>query len=147
MMYYPAEATPETILVVDDNEGVLQMVSEILTYANYRVLRANSPASAVELSAATAGPIDLLLSDLDMPGMSGPDLGQLLKTTRPDLHVMLMSAGQKGSLLVLNYGWAYLDKPFVMTKLLEMVNNVLQTPDKSQPGGHEYDTRKDMEHK
>jgi FixJ family two-component response regulator len=63
-----------------------------------------------------------------MPGMSGPSLGTALKLTRPDLHVMFMSGFPGGDLLVLNYGWSYIEKPFVASKLLEMVNDVLHSP-------------------
>jgi DNA-binding NtrC family response regulator len=87
--------------------------------------------------------IDLLLSDVDMPKMSGPDLGQLLKKARPDMHVMLMSGGVDGNLLVLNYGWAFIQKPFVATKLIQMVKDVLHSENRSQPGGQEFDSRKD----
>jgi DNA-binding NtrC family response regulator len=78
-----------------------------------------------------------------MPEMSGPDLGEALKKTRPDLHVMLMSGGANGNLLVLNYGWAFIQKPFVSIKLVQMVTEVLHSPDRSQPGGQEFDSRKD----
>ena len=59
------------------------------------------------------------------------------------MHVMLMSGGDNGNLLVLNYGWAFIQKPFVATKLVEMVIAVVRSPDHSQPGGQEFDTRKD----
>ena len=85
----------------------------------------------------------MLLSDVEMPEMSGPDLGQELKKTRPDIHVMLMSGGANGNLLVLNYGWAYIQKPFVPTKLVQMINDVLHSEDRSQLGGQEFDSRKD----
>jgi DNA-binding NtrC family response regulator len=78
-----------------------------------------------------------------MPGMSGPDLGEALKVARPDMHVMLMSGGANGNLLVLNYGWAYIQKPFVAEKLVQMINDVLHTRNRSQPGGQEFDSRKD----
>ena len=81
----------------------------------------------------------MLLSDVDMPGMSGPDLGEALKRSRPDLHVMLMSGGADGNLLVLNYGWAFIQKPFVGAKLLQMINKVLHSPNRSQTGGQEFD--------
>jgi FixJ family two-component response regulator len=61
----------------------------------------------------------MLLSNVDMPLLSGPDLGETLKKARPDMHVILMSGGVKGSLLVLNYGWAFVQKPFVPTKLVQ----------------------------
>ena len=82
-------------------------------------------------------------SDLDMVPMSGPDLGQTLKKARPDLRVMLMSGGAEGNLLVLNYGWAFIQKPLVPVKLVQMVTDVLHSPNRSQPGGQEFDRRKD----
>jgi hypothetical protein len=57
---------------------------------------------------------------------------------------MLMSGFPGGNLLVLNYGWSFIEKAFVTTKLLEMVNDVLHTPNKAQ-STHEYDTRKDTD--
>ena len=85
---------PETILVVDDNEATCKYVVAVLERANFHVLSADNGANAIALAEQTAGRIDLLLSDVDMPLMSGPALGQWLKKTRPDLHVMLMSGGQ-----------------------------------------------------
>src|SRR5512147_2520267 len=133
----------ETILVVDDNETVLTLVVAILKRANFRVLSADNRGSAMELAKEMEGRIDVLLADVDMPLMSGPDLGVSLKRARPDLHVMLMSGGENGNLLVLNYGWAYIQKPFVPTKLIQMVTEVLHSRDRSQPGGQEFDSRKD----
>jgi DNA-binding NtrC family response regulator len=78
-----------------------------------------------------------------MAQMSGADLGEALKKTRSDLRVMLMSGGAKGSLLVLNYGWAFIQKPFVPMKLVQMVTDVLHSPNRSQLGGQEFDSRKD----
>jgi CheY-like chemotaxis protein len=135
----------ETILVVDDNELVRGVVVKILEAENFRVLSAISGPAALTLANQTKESIDLLLSDVEMPGMSGPDLGEALKTSRPDIHVMLMSGGASGNLLVLNYGWAYLQKPFVAAKLVQMVNEVLHTKNRSQPGGQEFDSRKDRE--
>ena len=129
--------------VVDDDEAVLTVVAEILKRAKFRVLSADNGADAIKIAKETKGRIDLLLSDVDMPLLSGPDLGEALKKARPDLHVMLMSGGAKGNLLVLNYGWAFIQKPFVPTKLVQMVRDVLYSPSRSQPGGQEFDTRKD----
>jgi len=128
----------ETILVVDDHEAVLNSVVTVLENANFVVLSANSGANALKVAANTNGRIDLLLSDVDMPHMSGPDLGEALKKTRPNIHVMLMSGGASGNLLVLNYGWAFIQKPFLAEKLVQMVTDVLHSPDRSQLGGQEY---------
>jgi two-component system, cell cycle sensor histidine kinase and response regulator CckA len=124
----------ETILVVDDIDAVLQLAVRILENANFSVLQADSGETAIKLAAEYAGTIDLLLSDVKMPGMSGPDLGKALKKSRPDMHVMLMSGYAGGDMLALNYGWAFITKPFVPTKLVQMINVVLHTPDKSQGG-------------
>jgi len=133
--------TLQTILVVDDNKEVLDMVVLVLEDANFNVLSAANGAEALKLAAETDERIHLVISDVDMPEMSGPDLGQLLKSTRPDLHVMLMSGGARGNLLVLNYGWAFIQKPFVPKKLVEMVTHVLRSPDRSQAGGQKFDSR------
>src|SRR6185437_2791149 len=134
----------ETIMVVDDQAAVLQTVVAVLQHANFRVLSADSGVKAIRLAEETDGRIDLLLSDVDMPEMSGPDLGEALKKARPDIHVMLMSGGPEGNLLVLNYGWAFIQKPFVSAKLVEMVTDVLHSEDRSQHGGQEFDSRKDV---
>jgi two-component system cell cycle sensor histidine kinase/response regulator CckA len=135
--------TLETILVVDDQEVVRKVVVEVLEQANFLVLTADSGVTAIKLAQETSQTIDLLLSDVNMPGMSGPDLGEILKKARPNMHVMLMSGGADGTLLVLNYGWAFIQKPFVAKKLVQMVTDVLHSKNRSQPGGHEFDSRKD----
>jgi len=143
MQEAPVE-TRETILVVDDNSAVLEAVVAILESAHFHVLSACNGADAVALSEKTKSRIDLLLSDVDMPRMTGPVLGQALKESRPDIHVMLMSGGgAEGNLLVLNYGWAFIEKPFLNRKLISMIEDVLHSPDRSQLGGQEFDSRKD----
>jgi two-component system, cell cycle sensor histidine kinase and response regulator CckA len=132
----------ERVLVVDDDQKVLTVVVKILERANFRVLSANSGAHAIQVAAEDKGVIDLLLSDVDMPAMSGPDLGEALKKTRPGTKVMLMSGGPDGNLLVLNYGWAFIRKPFVAARLVSMINEVLHSPNRSQAGGQEFDSSK-----
>jgi CheY-like chemotaxis protein len=144
MMAEQLEQKFETILVVDDVDLVLGLVVLILKGANYNVIQANSGAQALKLASEYPEHIDLLLSDVKMAGMTGPSLATALKLARPDLRVMFMSAFRGGDLLVLNFGWAYIDKPFVKDKLLEMVHSVLHSPDKSQ-GSHQFDTRQDTD--
>jgi DNA-binding NtrC family response regulator len=139
----PPEKTLETILVVDPDDGLLHKVGAILKQAQFHVLSAGSGADAVKLAGETPGIIHLLLAEVEMPQMSGPDLGEALRKTRPDLHVMLMSGSANGNLLVLNYGWAYIQKPLVAVKLVEMVTEVLHAPDRSQLGGQEFEMKKD----
>ncbi|MEI9970676.1 MAG: response regulator [Ignavibacteriota bacterium] len=129
----PPAGKLETILVVDDNPSVLRVVVKILEAENFHVISATSGPSALKLAGEHTETIDLLLSDVEMPDMSGPDLGEALKVARPQMHIMLMSGAENGNLLVLNYGWAYIQKPFVAMKLVEMINAVLHTPNRSQP--------------
>jgi DNA-binding NtrC family response regulator len=136
--------TLETILVVDDNEGNRELIVEILERQNFLVLSADSGPHAIQLATETDQRIDMLLTDVEMPHMSGPDLGETLKKVRPEIRVMLMSGGSSGNLLVLNYGWAYIQKPFIPKKLVEMVNDVLHSRNRSQLGGQEFDSRKDV---
>ena len=139
-------STLETILVVDDNPDVLATVAAILRDAQFCVLTAVSGPAALILAQERSGAIDLLLSDVEMPAMSGPQLGQILKKLRPEMRVMLMSGGGiNGELLVLNYGWAFIEKPFLVLKLVQMIKEVLHSSDRSQPGGREFDSRKDAQ--
>jgi len=132
----------ETILAVDDVGLVLTVVVEVLKSAHFHVLQASSGREALEVASNYPGRIDLLLSDIEMPGMTGIQLGETLKVLRPKMHVMFMSGFADGRLLVLNYGWAFIDKPFVASKLIEMIDSVLHSPDKSQ-GLRQYDKRKE----
>ena len=138
-----SRGTLETILVVDDNDLVLKGVAAILAGEGFRVLSANCGPAALKLANETTEIIHLLLSDVDMPEISGPDLGEALKKARPDIRVMLMSGGDNGNLLVLNYGWAYIQKPFVPVKLIQMVKNVLHSENRSQRSGQEFDSLED----
>lgn len=132
---------PETILVVDDDRAVLRYVVLILEKARFHVISADSGPNALRLAENTAGRIDLVLADWDMREMSGIALGEALKKMRPDIHVMQMSGGSNDTLMILNYGWAFLQKPFVGAKLVAMVKEVLNSPNRSQPGGESFDTR------
>jgi len=135
--------TLETLLVVDDDEILRKYLVTVLERANFRVFSADSGPHAIALSEKTEDTIHLLLTDWDMPEMSGIALGQALKLARPAIHVMQMSGGAHDSLMVLNYGWAFLQKPFVASKLIEMINDVLHSTDRSQLGGESFDSRLD----
>jgi two-component system cell cycle sensor histidine kinase/response regulator CckA len=129
---------PETILVVDDNELVLKVVAAMLQRAGFRVLSAASGLDALRLAEETDGRIELLLSDVDMPAMSGRDLGEALKQSRPEIHVMLMSGGDHGNPMVLKSGWAFIQKPFAPPQLIRMITEMLQSRDGRQSGGQEF---------
>lgn len=136
------KGTLETILVVDDDETVRKTIVTLLENADFRVFSAHSGAAAIKLAEEAQGAIHLLISGVELPEMSGPDLGNALKKTRPSIHVMLMAGQDNGNLLVLNYGWAYIQKSVVAAKLVQMVTAVLHAPDRSQLGD-EFDSSKD----
>jgi FixJ family two-component response regulator len=74
-----------------------------------------------------------------MPNMIGPDLAILLKVQRPGMHVILMSGYPDGALLVLNYGWQFIRKPFVPKALLERIESVLKSTT-AESGTDYFDT-------
>jgi DNA-binding response OmpR family regulator len=131
---------PETVLVVDGTPSVLEEVSLILKKAGFTVLPASSPEQAVQISLDCAGTIDLLITEVMMPGMSGPDLARKLMEQRTKLRVMMMTGYADGELLVLNYGWHMIEKPSIAKVLTEKVKAILHSPDRSQ-GTDRFDTK------
>ena len=81
----------ETILVVDDEDLVRRIVARIISRLGYRVLTASDGAEALAVSRATPGPIELLLTDIVMPGMSGYAVAEILQEERPGIAVVLSS--------------------------------------------------------
>ena len=145
MADFSSSARRETILVVDDNQLVLNVVVAMLQRVGFRVLSATSGADALRLAEETHGNIELLLSDVDMPEMSGRDLGEALKRIRPETRVILMSGGDYGYPypMVLDCGWAFIGKPFAPRKLIQKITEVLHSCDGRDPGGREFDGRHD----
>ena len=133
-------ASPQTVLVVEDHLLLLKLVKDILEGANFTVLSANSAKKALQVEAEFDGTIDLLLSDVMMPGMSGPDLAKKLKKQRPEMRIILMSGYPDGGLLVLNYGWHFMQKPFMPRALVGRIKDVLQSKTSEQGTDH-FDTR------
>jgi two-component system cell cycle sensor histidine kinase/response regulator CckA len=132
----------ETILVVEDHSALLKLVKQILEDANFTVIPATSAKQAIRLEAEYPGTIDLLLTDVRMRGMSGPNLAKRLKENRPQMRVMLMSGYPGGALLVLNYGWHYIEKPFVPAALVSKIKDVLHGETREQ-STYRYDALKD----
>ena len=117
-----------TILVVDDEQDILNIVEAALQREGYTVLQAHSGDMALELFQARQAPIDLLLTDVVMPGMSGPMLVDRLLAMQPSLPVLFMS-GYDDRQVVLRYvlkeGFSLLPKPFSLEVLCRKVNEML----------------------
>ncbi len=116
-----------SVLVVDDEPAVLSLACKILEHAGYEVMRASSGAEAVQV-AARGGRIDLLLTDVVMPGISGRELADSLRTLRPELEVLFMSGYANDGVLhqgSLEEGVELLEKPLLPEPLLARVARVL----------------------
>jgi two-component system cell cycle sensor histidine kinase/response regulator CckA len=122
-----ADAGTETILLADDDAEVRRIAKEMLTRQGYLVLEAVSGAEAVRLCESRQGIVDLLLTDVTMPGMSGPELAAALKAARPGLKV-LYTSGYSEKVLG-QYGVtaeaAFIRKPFTPQWLARAVRSLL----------------------
>jgi two-component system cell cycle sensor histidine kinase/response regulator CckA len=110
-----------TILVVDDNDSVLNVVVLMLKSARFQVLSATSGPGALQMASDPSVRIDLLLSDIDMPGMSGPTLALLLHQIRPDVRLLFMSGGNH-DLPFAETDCAYIAKPFLLEGLIKKID-------------------------
>ena len=81
----------KTVLIVDNDAAVLELIGRVLANGNYKILRANNGLDALRQSKDN-GKIDLLLSEFQMPGMSGMELATKMTSGRPTLQVLLMSS-------------------------------------------------------
>jgi len=118
----------ETVLVVDDEATVRSVVREILQATGYLVLEAGSGEEALRICAGQEGPIHLLLTDVMMPKMSGPEVAQRLARMRPELRVLYMSGYSDDALIrhgLVTQGTAFLQKPFTPDSLAHKVREVL----------------------
>jgi CheY-like chemotaxis protein len=124
----PSRAEHETVLLVEDEEAVRALVCEMLELAGYSVLSADRPSAAQQICRTESGAIDLLLTDVIMPELTGPRLAADLVRLRPNLKVLYMSGyaddavGRDG---VLEPGTHLIAKPFTRQSLLQKVREVL----------------------
>ncbi len=125
-----ASVPEKTILVVDDDSDVLKLVGLILTTRGYEVITATSADQALRKARNLDGPPDLLLTDVVMPGLSGPMLADRLSEVHPNLRVLFMS-GYDDRQVVRRYvkerGFALIPKPFTAEQLSEKVERLLQS--------------------
>jgi nitrogen-specific signal transduction histidine kinase/CheY-like chemotaxis protein len=118
----------ETVLVVDDHPEVRQLVRKVLLRDGYLVLEAAGGAEAVRIAKSWEGPIELLVTDVMMPGMRGPEVAAAVQTLRPSIRVLLTSAYTHGTALPEEVGsdpLAFLAKPFKPSELLARVREIL----------------------
>jgi two-component system cell cycle sensor histidine kinase/response regulator CckA len=122
----------ETILLAEDNAAVREVVTATLEVLGYRVLPAAGPAAALELARAHTEPLHLLVSDVVMPGMSGPELARRVRELRPGCRVLFVSGYTENAIVhhgVIDEGVSFLQKPFGAGVLARTVRQVLDAPD------------------
>jgi len=117
----PLGGTSQTVLLVEDHAALLKLVKQILEDADFAVIPAKNAKEAVRLEAEFPGTIDLLLSDVRMRGMSGPELAELLSERRPEMRIVLMSGYPGGVSVTQHEGWHYIQKPFAPAALVDKI--------------------------
>ena len=126
----PQVSSP-TILAVDDDNMILNLLDEVLRAAGYRVLTADGGWKAVETYEALGEPVQLLLTDVIMPDLTGPVLAERLRSQQPDLQVLFISGFHDADLVqrfASNKGFSLLPKPFTVDGLLREVKHSLGQP-------------------
>jgi two-component system cell cycle sensor histidine kinase/response regulator CckA len=118
----------ETILLVEDEDSVRAMVSKVLRSKGYTVLEASQGQEALQVSEHHEGPIQLMVTDVVMPHMSGRELAEKLASFRPAMGVLYMSGYPDKAIIhhgILEAGTAFLQKPFTLNALEWKVREVL----------------------
>ena len=132
----PADAAPDPrpvhVLVVDDEPAILELAARILERAGFEVAKANSGTAAVRLLAADAGAdadtvLDLVLTDLAMPGMGGLDVAVAARRARPGIAVLFMSGFVSADVLEA-LDAPVVAKPFTADELVGAVRAALRRP-------------------
>jgi len=140
----PASGT-ETILFVEDEQGVRELVCEYLTACGYAVLEASDGVQALEMAAMHPGAIQLLITDVVMPRLSGRQLATQISSSRRGLKVLYISGYTDDSVFrhgVLEGGMEFLQKPFNLKALAQKIREILDghtAP--SVLGGHSKNDR------
>jgi two-component system cell cycle sensor histidine kinase/response regulator CckA len=118
----------ETILLVEDEEAVRELIYAVLTEHGYDVIAARDPEHAIKLATSYAREIHMLLTDVIMPGMSGRELANNVSARRPGIRILFMSGYTDNVITtggMLEKGLAFLQKPFSPSTLIQKVREVL----------------------
>jgi DNA-binding NtrC family response regulator len=121
----------ETILVVDDEESLRNVIVDLLGHLGYCTLSAANAQDAMDLAERYPGKIDLLLTDVVMHPLPGPALAEKLMRSRPEMKVIYISGYANAALApdgVLKPGTVLVDKPFTMKILSAKLREVLGNP-------------------
>jgi CheY-like chemotaxis protein len=123
-------AGDETILLVDDDEHVRAFEREVLTERGYTVVEATGAHDAIRSASSYDGPIHLLVTDVVMPGMSGPDLAEQIGRLRPETKILYTSGYTSGALVhqgVVDHEIGFLAKPLTRRTVVRKVRELLDS--------------------
>ncbi len=127
--YVPCLPTVETILIVDDEDDVRKLLVDVLRIGSYRVLEARDAEQALEVANAHGSPIDLLVTDIVMPGMTGMELADAVRSRSPDLKVLFMSGyAERDRIRPLRETEQFVPKPFLPAEFYAAVDEFLREP-------------------
>jgi DNA-binding NtrC family response regulator len=124
-------ATPPTILIVDDETDILRLVEKILTEQGYNIILSRGAQNAINAFGRMTRKPDLILTDVVMPGMSGPMLIDHLLAISQNLRVLFMSGYDERQVVqkyVVDKGFTLIAKPFTPQRLAEAVKAALSKP-------------------
>jgi two-component system cell cycle sensor histidine kinase/response regulator CckA len=113
---------------VEDEEGVRQLAREYLEANGYKVIEADEGSAALELASTHTGTIDVLMTDVVMPGMSGRELAERVTKVRPETKVLYMSGYTDQAVVhhgILDKNAVLLQKPFTMMTLASKLREIL----------------------
>ncbi|MFZ3211524.1 MAG: ATP-binding protein [Terriglobales bacterium] len=124
-----------TVLVVEDEELVRRSLYDILAGKGYHVLQARNGREAMLIGRGYGGAIDLMLADLVLPGMGGPELAEELRPARPEMRVLYISGYHNDARVrrLEQAGKAFFPKPFTAAAIAEKVSELLAAPKKPGP--------------
>lgn len=120
----------ETVLLVEDEDSVRELVSVTLTSRGYKVLEAENGEAGLRIATETQQPIDILVTDVMMPGMGGRELAKQLASARPNIRVLYLSGYTEEAVVspeALGPGIGFLQKPFTLQNLAKKVREVLRS--------------------
>ena len=133
----PVRATPvpivrrgtESILLVEDEEAVRRLATRLLSSAGYHVSAAANGMDALALLERAESPIDLVITDVVMPGMGGTELAKRIAQIRPGLRVLFTSGFTNDAIGALEHGTHFIGKPYSIEQLTRKVREALESPE------------------
>ena len=119
----------ETVLVVEDEEPLRELTCHFLKSIGYKVLQAGNGAEGLEVARRYLEPIHLLLTDVMMPKMNGPEMARHLRHSRPDIKVLYVSGYANENIIgdtLLDENAAFLEKPYTRAALANKLRDLLE---------------------